>query len=59
MKLKKVPDVTGFSLKDAVYVLENLGLKAEFSGKGRVISQSIKAGSALRRGDKIELQLKM
>src|SRR5690606_10065043 len=31
-----VPNVTGMSLRDALYVLENAGLKVYFEGRGRV-----------------------
>ena len=32
-----VPDVRGMSLRDAIYLLENTGLRVRYSGKGRVI----------------------
>ena len=54
-----MPDVRGLGLSDAVFILENLGLKTKVSGKGNVKSQSIKAGSALRRGDEINLTLEI
>lgn len=53
----KVPNVKGMSAKDAVYLLESLGLQANISGRGKVKRQSIKAGSALKSGQKINLQL--
>jgi cell division protein FtsI (penicillin-binding protein 3) len=59
VKNKKVPDVRGMGLADAVFILENLGLKTNISGKGKVKSQSISAGSALRRGDEIKLTLEI
>lgn len=34
------PDVTGMLLRDAVFLLENAGLKVEFEGEGRVVKQS-------------------
>ena len=34
-----VPDVRGMSLRDAIYLLENSGLRVKFSGKGRVLRQ--------------------
>ncbi len=33
----KMPNVVGLGLKDAVYLLENLGLKVIASGRGKVI----------------------
>ncbi len=51
------PDVKGMGLKDAIFLLENKGLKPVVSGKGRVISQSIAAGSAYSKGQQILLML--
>lgn len=42
-----VPDVSGLSLRDALFILENKGLKVNYTGKGRVQVQSVSAGSAL------------
>ena len=39
------------------FALENLGLKVEFSGSGKVKSQSLKAGQKLSKNQKIILQL--
>jgi cell division protein FtsI (penicillin-binding protein 3) len=52
-----VPNVKGMKAKDAVYLLENLGLKTDLSGRGAVRSQSIRAGSPVEKGKTIELQL--
>ena len=51
------PDVTGMGLKDAVYLLENKGFKTAVSGRGRVINQSIAAGTNFTKGQKISLVL--
>jgi len=56
---KKVPDVRGMGVADAVFILENLGLKTKLVGKGKVKSQSIIAGAPLRRGDVINLTLEI
>ncbi len=53
----KVPNVKGMSGMDAVSFLENLGLKVQFSGTGKVKSQSIKPGKKLQKGAIIKLQL--
>ncbi|MGD0709800.1 MAG: penicillin-binding protein [Bacteroidales bacterium] len=52
-----VPDVTGMGLKDATYMLENLGLKVNVSGKGKVAAQSIAPGSVIIKGSIIEINL--
>lgn len=42
---EKVPNVVGLTIKDAIYMLENLGMKVKFSGKGKVVRQSIAPGT--------------
>jgi len=54
----KVPNVKGLGAKDALYLLEACGLKVNISGKGKVYSQSIPHGSAVRKGQTIYLKLK-
>jgi cell division protein FtsI (penicillin-binding protein 3) len=53
----KVPNVTGMGLKDAVYLLENLGLKVSVSGSGKVIYQSLAQNTGINKGESIKLQL--
>lgn len=45
-----VPDVTGMGASDAVYMLESRGVKTRISGRGKVKTQSIKAGSIIKKG---------
>lgn len=52
-----MPDVSGMGLKDAVYLLENKGLKIAVQGKGRVISQSMPPGTGFSKGQKVSLFL--
>ena len=54
---KKVPSVIGMGAKDAVYLLESVGLKVQLSGMGKVKSQSIPAGNTLNKGKTILLRL--
>jgi len=53
----KIPDVTGMGLKDAVYLLENMGLKVSAAGRGKVIYQSIAQNSVFNKGEVIKIQL--
>lgn len=53
-----VPDVIGMGARDAVYLLQQKGLKVVLSGVGKVRSQSLHAGSTLRKGETIQLTLK-
>ncbi|HMI78081.1 MAG TPA: penicillin-binding protein [Ferruginibacter sp.] len=51
------PNVVGMGLKDAVYLLENMGLKVSFTGRGRVINQSLTAGTNFNKTQTISLIL--
>jgi cell division protein FtsI (penicillin-binding protein 3) len=55
---RQVPNVVGMGAKDAVYLVESLGLKARITGVGRVAAQSIPAGHTLQKGQTILLKLK-
>ncbi len=52
-----VPNVKGMGLKDAIFLLENQGLKIEFEGKGVVKQQSIMPGKRIVKGQTIKLEL--
>jgi cell division protein FtsI (penicillin-binding protein 3) len=53
----KMPDLKGLSLMDALSILENLGLKVDFSGEGEVQKQSVKAGQTLDNIKQVKLVL--
>ncbi len=52
-----VPDVTGMTFRDAIYLLEKTGLRVGYEGKGRVASQSISPGTKISKGSRIYLRL--
>lgn len=52
-----MPNVVGMGLKDAIYLLENKGLAVEVKGRGRVVDQSLSAGLAFNKGQKVQLLL--
>jgi cell division protein FtsI (penicillin-binding protein 3) len=54
---KTVPDVRGMGARDAIYILENLGMIVSIEGYGRVMRQSIKPGTKNRK-EEIVLFLK-
>lgn len=54
---KLMPNVKGMGLKDALYLLESMGLKVTISGKGKVANQSVAPGSALAKGVTVVLEL--
>lgn len=53
-----MPNITGMGLKDALYLVGNAGLKAQVKGSGKVINQSIPAGSKIGKGLSVQLELK-
>lgn len=55
---KVVPNVIGMGARDALYLLENCGLKVTIEGTGKVEAQSIYAGEKLVKGATIKLTLK-
>ncbi len=57
LKEKMTPDVKGMGLKDAIYLLENHGLKVIFTGRGKVQKQSIKPGMQFKNGAIIRIEL--
>ncbi len=54
-----VPNTIGMGARDAVFLLENRGLRVRISGRGIVDSQSIEAGKVIKKGDIIQLRLKL
>ena len=52
-----IPDVTGMGARDAVFALEKRGIRAVIKGRGKVKSQSLYAGPAVKQGMKCELDL--
>ena len=57
IKESLVPNVVHMGLKDAVYLLENAGLKVVVRGFGSIKSQSLSPGSRIKPGNKIVLQM--
>ncbi|MBR0339294.1 MAG: transpeptidase family protein [Alistipes sp.] len=54
-----VPQVVGMGLNDALYLLEDSGLTVDVVGCGRVVEQSLKAGTKIVDGNKrITIRLK-
>jgi cell division protein FtsI (penicillin-binding protein 3) len=57
VKRKQVPKVVGMALKDALYILESLGLKVNVDGRGIIKKQSLKPGTSVKQNQKITLYL--
>ncbi len=52
-----VPDVTGMGLKDAIYLLEGMGMRVTVKGEGRISSQTVTPGTKLQKGMAITVEL--
>lgn len=52
-----MPNVKGMGLKDALYLLENAGIKVNYEGTGVVKHQSVPPGTPFTRASTIKLKL--
>ena len=57
VRAQVMPNVKGMGLKDALYLLENMGLKVAVKGRGKISGQSIVPGTLLAKGATIVLEL--
>ena len=53
----KVPNVTGLSSKEAIDILQKLGINVKLDGVGYVTEQSISEGTEITKGLEISLTL--
>jgi cell division protein FtsI (penicillin-binding protein 3) len=58
IKAGRVPNVYGMSAKDAVVLLESMGMKVMLGGHGKVFTQSIHAGEPTKGNTSIYLELR-
>jgi cell division protein FtsI (penicillin-binding protein 3) len=56
-EFNSIPNVKGMAAMDAISLLENLGLKVNFSGNGKVVEQSLNEGEKLIKGTTINIKL--
>lgn len=54
---KTMPSLTGLTMKDAIYLCEEMGLKVVATGKGKVDSQSIIEGTKIAFGQTVNIEL--
>lgn len=52
-----VPDVSDMGAKDAIFLLENMGLRVEVNGRGTVRNQEPIAGALLKKGTLVKLKM--
>lgn len=53
----KVPDVRGMGASDAVFILENAGLKVNIQGIGKVVDQSLRPNTSFSKGAVVNITL--
>jgi cell division protein FtsI (penicillin-binding protein 3) len=54
---ERVPDVTGMTFRDAIFLLESTGLRVIHEGVGRVKQQSLSPGARVSKGSRIYIKL--
>lgn len=54
----RVPDLRNMGMRDAVFLLESMGMKVSVEGKGKVVEQSVPAGTMAGKGMRIHVVLK-
>jgi cell division protein FtsI (penicillin-binding protein 3) len=57
VRQQSMPNVKGMGLKDAIFLLENMGLKVTVKGKGKISKQSVEPGASLSKGITVILEL--
>ena len=54
---KVMPLLSGYGLKDALEICEERKLRVTIAGRGKVAAQSIAAGTTVKEGQNIHLEL--
>jgi cell division protein FtsI (penicillin-binding protein 3) len=57
LEKNKMPNIKGMGLNDVLFLLENYGLKVDYSGRGSVKEQSIAKGAMIRKGQNLTIVL--
>ncbi|HLP05321.1 MAG TPA: penicillin-binding transpeptidase domain-containing protein, partial [Paludibacter sp.] len=52
-----VPDLKGMGAKDAVFLVEKMGMNVRVQGRGKVVSQNLQPGTPIHRGGVVQLVL--
>ncbi|MBE0666275.1 MAG: PASTA domain-containing protein, partial [Bacteroidales bacterium] len=54
-----MPNVVGMGLRDAIYLIESSGMRVRYTGRGRVIRQSLQPGARVVNGGTVLIELKL
>jgi cell division protein FtsI (penicillin-binding protein 3) len=57
LSIKRMPNLIGMGAKDAVFLLEKMGLRVQVVGKGKIVHQSIAFGMNYRKGSAVRIEL--
>jgi len=55
----RMPNVVGMGLRDAMFLIENNGMRVSYTGRGRVVRQSLQPGSRVIPGGTVNLELRL
>lgn len=55
--MRHVPELRGMGARDAMYLLEQRGVRCTLIGRGKVVKQSLEPGHYIRKGEMCVLQL--
>ncbi len=58
VRANRMPNLTGLTRRDALFLLGNAGLIVNAVGQGRVVGQSVEAGAPVLRGQAVTLTLR-
>jgi cell division protein FtsI (penicillin-binding protein 3) len=53
----QIPNLKGLTVREALFILENMGLEVEIKGSGKVKKQSLNAGTRVKENQKITIEL--
>ncbi|MCJ7820621.1 MAG: PASTA domain-containing protein, partial [Bacteroidales bacterium] len=54
-----MPNVMGMGMRDAFYLIENSGMRVRYTGRGRVVRQSLQPGARVVNGGTVLIELKL
>jgi cell division protein FtsI (penicillin-binding protein 3) len=54
---RQIPDVRNMTLRDALYVLENMNVKVVARGRGKVLLQDLAPGTPISKNQTVTLLL--
>ena len=55
----RMPNVVGMGLRDAIYLIENSGMRVRYTGRGKVVRQSLQPGAGVVKGGTVFIELKL